>query len=276
MRGLTGASFATVSDLREHLKRRNSAETDFEDRAVAALNAAADTLRTATGRTLRSVTYRAAVSIGSLTATISVDAGTSTLTGDQGVFSGGLVLPDDEVVSDTIDYEARVLSASDDYVVISPAHADDLTVGTYTFGSEPMVLSGDGTDEILTDEWPVTAVHSAAWWNGGEWVDMDLTGARFGGASIRLGRGVWPDGERNVRVELTAGYREPRSGVRGNPVAWRELKRLTLRLAELHFIDDASLRGRTKSLAGPGGGVAFESVFPNDVTQLLWHYTRLA
>ena len=276
MQGLTGASFATVADLRAHLKRTERAEGDFEAKATAALNAAADTLRTATGRVLRSVTYRTAVSVGSLTATLDVDAGTATLTGDQGVFSGGLVLPDDEVVSETLTVEARVLTASDDYVTITPAHPDDRSSGTFTFGSEPMVLSGDGTDEILTDEWPITAVHSAAWWNGTEWVALDLTGARFGGASLRLARDVFPDGERNVRLELTAGYLEPRPGVRGHPLAWGELKRLTLRLAEMHFLDDLSLRGRTKSLGGPGGGAVLESVWPNDVAQMIYRYTRLA
>lgn len=273
------ASFIGVADLRDHLRRTGRQEDGFDERAAAAINAAAATLRAETGRILRSTTYRNPTTFAALVGEVlDPDTGIGTLTGEPNVFAAGGVVPDDPVVSPALTFEASVVGVTADAVTIFPAWDVAPETDDYTFGSEAMVLSGTGTDEILADEWPLTAVHSASWWSGTEWVAFDLAGARFGGRTLRLAYGVFPEGERNVRLEVTAGYREPRAGVRGDPVEWADLRRVSLRLAEMHFNEDAALRGRSRTLAGPGGAVATESMWPTDVATVLYspRYRRFA
>lgn len=279
------ASFVTLAEFKAFLRRDVKPQEGDDARLIEALNAAAGKLREWTGRELHTKVWRTPVRMSEIEFVYPADDGTEspTLSTNEGVFTG-IVQAGDDVFGAYARPFQRVVAVRPNEI--------DLNYGwtyaegwegprTFSFGSRPMYVSGDGSSTVCSIEFPVTEVISAAQWDGTEWVSVDITGARFD--CFDLGRIDFPyatfeSGSRNVRLEVRAGYVEPSASDAGHPEDWSRLRRLTLWLAAKAFSDDASFRWSGTSPAGGGRGSLDSAVasMPEELAQSLAAYRRLA
>lgn len=281
------ASFVTLEEFTEYLRRTVRQEDTFERKACEALNAAAASFRDYTGRELHTKVYREPISISEVSL---LDPGSDdsvevvTLDSNDGVFFG-LVYPGDDVSGPVALSHQRVAAVR--YSEVDLTHGwvgSKRPSGThvFVFGSAPMYVSGDGSTSIRATEFPVTEVLSCAEWNGTTWDDVDVTDAVF--ATYELGRIVFPNhaferGSRNVRLEVRAGYVEPGTSGPGHPADFQTLRSVTLTVATQAFMDETVLRSLAGGLqrGGPPAPAAFsDSAFPAIVLQRLEPYRRKA
>jgi hypothetical protein len=119
-----------------------------------------------------------------------------------------------------------------------------------TFGSRPLVFSGNGTNEAYLAERPIVEVFSlysvAA---DGTQTALDMTGSRYDYSvgRIVLSNAVFPLGVLNIVANVRAGYEQPTGGRVGHP-EWYTLEQLAYRSAEVFFTDALNIRGRAEDV----------------------------
>lgn len=279
------ASFVTLAEAKAYLRRESRAEDGFDRKACEALNAAAGKLREWTGRELHTKVWRTPVRMSEIEFVYPPDDGTesATLSTNEGVFTGLVQVGDDVLGANARPFQ-RVVAVRPNEIDLSYGwvYAEGWE-GTraFSFGSRPLYVSGNGTCTLVSTEFPVTEVLSAAQWDGAEWVSVDITGAQF--ERFDMGRIDFPyatfeRGTGNVRLEVRAGYVEPSSSDTGHPEDWSRLRRLTLWLATKAFSDDNSFRSFGSSSAGGGRGAIDGALasMPEEIAQSLAAYRRIA
>ena len=134
-----------------------------------------------------------------------------------------------------------------------------------------LIADGWASSRLYAPECPLTALTAAAYFDdAGTWTALDITGARLEAPTGRifLLNDVFPQGEQNIRLSCTAGYKT-------TDMEWSDLERLCLRLSTIIFQDLKKQFGRVvdASLLGESTRVpSFE--LPADVAAGLKRYAR--
>ncbi len=130
---------------------------------------------------------------------------------------------------------------------------------TFPQGSYDEYYDGDGTDNLLSHQFPVTSVSSLEV----DGVVKDATKdfvlyAPLG--LIRLKLGVFPRGKKNIRLQYTAGY----SSIP------KDLEQACIELVALKYYD----RGRERLGVESKEGASFVTQLPAEIKQVLDLYKR--
>lgn len=272
-----------VEDFAAYFAGTREFDAEKRERAVAAINAATAFVRTATGRTLRSACYREPIAVSGLVVE-SRDVspwGGFRAKGTAGLFDSLGIVVDD--IAAVVGYDeahgGRVVAVTPETVTIVPTlpaeASDDLTI---TFGRGPVYAFGDGGSSVISPEWPVTNVLSAAYRDGTSWIALPTTGVVHDGESrvIEFPYATIPDGAR-VKLEIVAGYPSPQDSSVFWLTEWEALRRLWLRASEVYLLDDAAHAGRrTSGITVGESGTFTESPMPADVMGLVHQFTRFA
>jgi hypothetical protein len=272
MNGLSPFAPTTYPDLVAYLKREKAMEDADPDRIVRAGNRAVSWMEMRTARALVARTWREPVTIA---CGLTVDLPTATGTG----FTAS-VKAYDEVVGDVaLALGSRVLSVESNtsLTLTEKAVATDATV-SLTFGSEPLVVSGDGSEEIYVPEFPVHEVYGAwAREADGTLVALDISGARLDKSSGRyvLTNDFFPSGTLNIVIECLAGYRAPSVTSRGDWSAYMELQGICHRAAQVFFKDEKDSPGRlvSQTVAQMGGSLP-NFRMPEDIDSAIEAFAR--
>jgi len=248
VQSLTPHSFITTEGLQARLKRPNGAEDDIEQRLLDAVNNATHWLEMVTRRALKARNHRTAVTI--VCSTVAVDDATL---GGVGFTTSA------EVGDDIVDPHATPgVAAGSQVLSITSGVLLEMTLPaiavveshSMSFGSRPLVFSGDGTNEAYLTQRPIVEVFSLySVDTSGTQTALDMTGARYdyNAGRIVLGNDVFPKGVLNIVANVRAGYEQPTSGRVGHP-EWYSLEQLAYRAAEVFFTDALHIRGRAEDV----------------------------
>jgi hypothetical protein len=129
---------------------------------------------------------------------------------------------------------------------------------TFPQGSYDEYYDGDGTDTLLSHQFPIVSVNS-----------LEVDGTVKDSTSfvlyaplgiIRLKSGVFPRGKKNVRLQYTAGY----------ATIPKDLEQASIELVALKYYD----RGRERLGVEGKEGTSFTTQLPQEVKQVLDLYKR--
>lgn len=237
-----------------------------EDMTVLALNGATARIERITGRRLRARTYRTAATIASVTTT----ANSRTATG-----AGFNALKvDDDAVGANLSEGTRIASIESDTSLTLTRGAATSGAASVTFGSDPLVISGDGTAWLQIPQFPVIELYSVKSIDlSGVKTAIDLATARLVKSTGRvfLPNASFPSGEENIEVECRAGYR-PGSEID----EFNDLEQACLRLCQVMWQDYRKSVGRTGDINVVQFAQHIQSFeMPADVGQALRNYERL-
>lgn len=238
-------SLASLERARQYLKRPDSVVSDTEEEVIIlGLNAIPGLFEGEVGRKLACRTYRNAVTI-SCTATVN----TTTLTAASGLLALKTL---DDAVGVNLAIGSRVASITSDTALGLTKQAGASGAASVTFGSEPLVVDGTGTQEVYLPARPVVEVYRVKSVDGlGVKTALDLTSSRLDKKTGRLVlmSDVFPRGSLNIEIEAKAGYREPTTTDRGDWEGWSRLEGLCLRAVAVMFQDFDTMAGRTGELS---------------------------
>lgn len=272
---LSPYALTTVARLKSHLVRSTVGESDVTDRCIGAINSATAWMERRTGRKLKARNWRTAFTVvcdnvSGASYDVSGAAGDTIRRGDDFYDAVNGYVP---IGTQVVSYE----SATDSFVGTSGA-TTPLSTDLLTFGSFPLVCDGTGESVLYVHEWPLVSVWAAyAVDSAGNRTALDITSARVDemGGRLELPYDVFPEGEQNIELECRAGYEEPTTKVRGHFEEWAALERLCLRIAEIYYSDDLSLRGRNTDITM--GGVSSrvnDFDMPEDVRAAIFPFVR--
>jgi len=262
-----------------YLKRGSGLEPDAIPLVSMFVNAVTGRFQAYTGRrVLRARTFRNPVTIN-CTATEGLKAltgaGFAALKAEDDAAGAGLQLGSriEKITSDvSLDLDKAVTAA----LVATPV----------AFGSEPMMLSGDGTDTLRIPESPLSAVYSATSLDReGAETALDMTAHRLvrettpGESKLVLMSGdLFPKGVQNIEVEVLVGIRPPSAarGEMGDWDEWDSIELLCLRGVQVAFQDFMNAVGRTGTLEMASATQHIASFkLPDDLREGLAPYRRI-
>lgn len=232
--------FATYPEAEAHLKRNVSAEDGDADRIAAAMNRGVAWMEWRTRRRLKSRVHRKAVTLASCGTTL--DGLTVTGSGFTALEVG------DDVIGTGLAVGTRVSAIASAASMTVTRKATATGSVSLTFGSNPLVRSGEGSRDAYIQECPVTRVIGIYELDdAGTRSALDITGIRIERETGRvvLPYDTFPIGELNISIDCVAGYTEPSATTLGDWTGWSTLKAIHLRATEVFFTDAISLRGRT-------------------------------
>lgn len=266
---LSPHAFIDLADLRAHLKREAGAESDFERRAVEAINSATSWLETRTRRRLKSRIYRAPVSFSATVANNDANVTGSGFTA--GVYVG------DTAYGGSVGEGAVVLAVSSNTNVVMSRNSLATGATTVYFGSEQLLCDGYADDTAQSPEFPVTQLLAAySIEDDGTQTALDVSGARISSAGlIQLPNDSFPSGASNIALAVRAGYIQPSETEIGHRAECDALRRLSFRLAEVYYTDDLAMRGRTESNSfGNASASASTLRMPDDIEGAVLTFVR--
>lgn len=261
----------SLAELTEYLQRSAGEGDGDSGRAIRAGNHAVGHMELRTGRRLVMRTYRGADAVASCTTTIDTLAVTGS--GFSTYAKAG-----DDVVGTALQPGSRVASVTSDTALTLDRPATATGTVTLTFGSEPLAVDGTGASHVFVPERPVRALYAASYLDAsGAETALDTTGYRLDRHTGRLvlPNDVFPEGDLNVRLEVSAGYTEPSATERGDFSEWMALQHLFLRLAQIYFQDEQTMPGRVvdRKILQSGGTIP-DFRMPQDVQDLLAQFAR--
>lgn len=241
-------ALVTVSELRDRLKKHSGVG---EEQVVIAANVAtAICERVTNNRRLRERVYMRPVQLA-----ITVSSGAAAVTGTGFTAAATLVRAGCDVVGPAMAYGARVLAVASNTALTLTLNAEAAAAGAaHAFGSETMFVDGDGTNEFLMPEWPVSAVYSMGYRDSEAvlWpLDITNIGIDNDAGIITLPRDSAPRGRLNVEIEALAGYR-PRSASDLGHDEFYDLQRLCFGVAEILFAEYQDQMGAMSNYAVGG------------------------
>lgn len=263
----------SLAELLDYLQLSEASKAGDLERAIRAGNGAAAVMETLTNRRLVARTYRTAESVASCVVTID-----STAVTGSGFTAGVKAL--DEVVGVGIQPGSRVASVTSNTALVLDREATATGTVALTFGSEPLVTNGTGTEAIYIPEYPAQELYGAVSVDSdGTETALDTTGYRIGTRTGRLilPNDVFPEGDLNIRLSVMAGYREPSATVRGDFTDWTALQKSGFRAAQCFFQDEATRAGRIvdRTLGGVSSQLPDFRLPQDIVDDILQHFRRL-
>lgn len=228
-----------VGRARGYINRNEGSEEGVDEWVVVALNGAVGKMEQKVGRKLRARTYRNPVTI-SCTATTD----DQTLTAAAGLSALKTL---DDSMGTLLAGGSRIDSITSDVALELSRKATGAGAVSVVFGSEPLLLDGDGSSTIFIPERPVVEVYSASWIDtDGTREALDLTGARLDKHTgrYRLPNDSFPDGDLNIEIECKAGILPPSITARSDHEEWNHVEQLCLRLCQVMFQDFMQQAGR--------------------------------
>lgn len=273
---LSPYALTTVARLKSHLSRSTVGESDVTDRCIGAINSATAWMERRTGRKLKARNWRTAVNTQVTTtsddATLDLGTPSDVKEGDDIRLASGesACIPAGTQI-DSIDTSLGTAEMTN-------AATASVSQASCYVGSQPLRFDGNGSSVIYLPEWPlVTLWYAYEVDSAGNRTALNITSARLDemGGRLELPYDVFPEGEQNIELECRAGYQDSTAYRLGHSVEWAALERLCLRIAEIFYSDDLSLRGRNSDISM--GGVSSrvnEFDMPADVREAIWPFVR--
>ena len=262
-------SFISPERLQARIKRTGAAEDDVEQRLVDAVNAAELWMRGFTKRRLKAQNHRTPVAIACSALSLS-----TTLTGS--AFTTQLEAGDD-AVGVGLEVGSQVSSiASASSLTLSRKTTASLSGVSVTFGSAPLRVSGEGTNELYLPETPLVELFSLYYDVAGTLTAIDATGATYDNevGRIVLANDIFPKGNLNIVANARCGYEQPTATTLGH---WQYagLEAAAMRCAEVFYMDALQVRGRSEQFSAGHVSASFSSFdMPKDVLAMLQPFIR--
>ena len=259
-------AFVDSADVIAYVTKGITPSDPQADAIVRGINWGAATMENITGRRLRARNY-------TFPRSRTVTASGSTLTGDMSGVRVG-----DPVVATGFTFPAYTLVTA----VASGSCAVTATgltgAGTATFGSQPLIMDGDGLRSAILDEKPLQALW-AVWCTYGLNIlnPVDISNASIEPeiSKVTLRNDFFYSGVANVQIEARLGYDQPSGSSLGNPGDWDALSACNLRLAQVYWQEWMTPTGRFESSsAGGASAAAAKQILPPDLMASIMAYAR--
>jgi hypothetical protein len=267
---LTPYALTTRERAIAYMKREAGATDGDTERVIEAVNSAVGWMEMRTTRKLAARVYRRTATLASCV------LGTTTAVSGTG-FSALYAL--DDVVGTGCAAGTRVASITSNVALVLDRLPETAGTVSLTFGSEPLVADGTGTERLYIPEYPVSSVIAAYYLDeNGDRTALTLTGARLDketGLYVLTADG-WPSGERNIEIECIAGYRLPSGTSLGHWGEWKSLERICLRAAQVFFQDEHNAVGRVVNKSLLQAGVQMPDFgMPADIEDAIKPFVRM-
>lgn len=274
---LLASSFIDEQRLRDHLGRSAGGEDDLDQRLVRACNRSVAWMEKRAARRLRARNYRTAVT--ALTSGTTASGSASVVVASASGLRAG-----DDVRASGIAVGTQIDSISGTTLALTRETTASIASGsTLTIGSKPLVWMNDeaGEPDLYCPEYPLDEDNLwALYWvdeDGVRWAS-DLTAMQIdeptGRVSLKRELGGLKSGR--YEFECRAGYEQPSETALGHPEDWEALSAIQLRVAEVLFLDDSHLRGRSSTIGiGNVSLSAADMQMPADIEAALLPYRRL-